>query len=146
MTASKNIFIFLLHSYSHFILKIVIDRVIPILQVRQIKVKKSLNPSVLILHPAVSIPPVCLLSLKLLMKVAVPLGTTQNCPSDCHVQSPGKLIPLIHLNIHSRLVQEGIFKTQHVTPDFLAVLFSSWQADLQRSWLYCRELLVYCNF
>lgn len=65
MTTNKNIYMFHLHSYSNFILKIVvIDRFNPILQIRKLKVKKvsELRSSGFKSYP-LSITTVCLLDL-----------------------------------------------------------------------------------
>lgn len=72
MTIKKNICILHLHSYSNFILKIIVkDRVIPILQIRKLKVKKVSEPkSSDVKSCPFSITAVSLLNLKLLGKVA----------------------------------------------------------------------------
>lgn len=71
MTANNNTCILDLHSYPNFILTfIVIGRFVPLVSIRKLKVKRSINSDLLILNPVLTA--VCLLHLKPLVEVIVP--------------------------------------------------------------------------
>jgi len=122
VTANNNICMLHWHSESNFIFQIIIvDRFMPILQIRKLKVKKlcELRSSDFKSCPYSSLPPQQKATGESNSAFWELLRITLVC---CHRRSPGRLAPLTFFNIHYKLVQEGV--RQYVAPGFRAVIFS----------------------